>query len=87
MAQPQRFFDMLSAEGLTFTALPLPDHDAFSTLPWPPGTADVLLTEKDAVKLRPERIGATRIWVVTLDFQPEHAFEQALRDRLAVLLP
>ncbi len=87
MAQPQRFFDMLSAEGLAFDALPLADHDAFTTLPWPPGTADVLLTEKDAVKLRPERMGATRVWVVTLDFKPEHAFEQALRERLAVLLP
>ena len=91
MAQPQRFFDMLSAEGLVFTPLPLADHDAFTTLPWPPGTADVLLTEKDAVKLTLDRAeianSATRVWVVTLDFQPEHAFEQALRDRLAVLLP
>ena len=91
MAQPQRFFDMLTEQGLDFEALPLADHDAFATLPWPPATADVLLTEKDAVKLRPERTeiadSATRIWVVTLDFQPEHAFEQALRDRLAVLLP
>jgi len=85
MAQPQRFFDMLTEQGLNFDALPLPDHDAFNTLPWPPGTADVLLTEKDAVKLRPERMGATRVWVVTLDFKPEHAFEQALRERLAVL--
>ena len=87
MAQPQRFFDMLTEQGLTFDALPLPDHDAFTTLPWPPGTADVLLTEKDAVKLQPDRVGATRVWVVTLDFTPEHAFEQALRERLAVLLP
>ena len=86
MAQPQRFFDMLTEQGLNFDALPLADHDAFTTLPWPPGTADVLLTEKDAVKLAPDRVGATRVWVVTLDFQPEHAFEQALRDRLATLL-
>ena len=87
LAQPQRFFDMLTEQGLKFDALPLADHDAFTTLPWPPGTADVLLTEKDAVKLRPESVGATRVWVVTLDFKPEHAFEQALHERLAVLLP
>lgn len=86
MAQPQRFFDMLIGQGLTLTPLPLPDHHDFATLPWPATTADVVLTEKDAVKLSPERVGATRVWVVALDFQPEHAFEQALREHLARLL-
>jgi tetraacyldisaccharide 4'-kinase len=86
MAQPQRFFDMLDALGLAFTPLPLPDHHDFATLPWPDDTGDVVLTEKDAVKLQPARCGATRVWVVALDFQPEHAFDQALRERLARLL-
>jgi len=86
LAHPQRFFDMLTAQGLTFTPLPLADHHDFDTLPWPAGTADVLLTEKDAVKLKPERCSATRVWVVALDFQPEQAFEQAIRERLARLL-
>ncbi|MDN3922049.1 tetraacyldisaccharide 4'-kinase [Roseateles violae] len=86
MAQPQRFFDMLAALGLSFTPLPLPDHHDFATLPWPADAADVVLTEKDAVKLQPTRCGSTRVWVVALDFQPEQAFEQALREQLAPLL-
>ena len=71
MAAPQRFFDMLRAEGLAFTALPLPDHFAYDSLPWPANGADVLVTEKDAVKLPLPRAGDgdTRIWVVALDFQ------------------
>jgi hypothetical protein len=32
---------------------PLPDHDPFDTLPWRPGTPDVVITEKDAVSCRP----------------------------------
>lgn len=87
MAQPQRFFDMLVAQDLTLEPLPLPDHFDFAALPWEPGTADVVVTEKDAVKLAPERVGSARVWVVALDFVPEQAFEEALRDRLTRLLP
>lgn len=82
MAQPQRFFAMLREQGLQIHELPLPDHADFATLPWPADTADVLVTEKDAVKLRPEAVGSTRVWVVALDFQPDPAFEQALLQRL-----
>ena len=86
LAQPQRFFDMLSAEGLNFERLPLSDHFDFAELPWPADTSDVLLTEKDAVKLRPERMGRTRAWVVALDFQPDESFERALREHVQRLL-
>ncbi len=82
MAQPQRFFSMLREQGLQINELPLPDHASFATLPWPADTADVCVTEKDAVKLRPESISATRVWVVALDFRPDPAFEQALLQRL-----
>lgn len=78
LAQPERFFTMLREQGLAFEPLPLPDHHDFSALPWPASTADVLITEKDAVKLRPERLGQTRVWVVALDFRPEESFERAL---------
>ena len=54
IAAPRRFFDMLRDEGLAFQELPLPDHHDFSTLPWPADTPDVLVTEKDAVKLPPQ---------------------------------
>lgn len=82
MAHPKRFFDMLSAEGLNFEALPLADHFDFKELPWPANTPDVLLTEKDAVKLHPQRCSGTRVWVVALDFQPELAFWHALEPHL-----
>ncbi|MBA4178342.1 MAG: tetraacyldisaccharide 4'-kinase [Leptothrix sp. (in: Bacteria)] len=82
LAAPRKFFDMLAATGLSFTPLPLPDHHRFDTLPWPPGTADVLVTEKDAVKLAPHRIGGTRVWVVPLDFD----IPASLVDDIAALL-
>ncbi len=86
LAQPERFFTMLRAQGLDILPLPLPDHHDFSELPWPADTADVLLTEKDAVKLRPERLGRTRVWVVALDFRPDDSFERALQQVLQALL-
>ena len=52
LARPGRFFDMLRAEGLDIVPLPLPDHHAYDTLPWPADAGDVVVTEKDAVKLR-----------------------------------
>ena len=68
IAAPQKFYAPLSAAGLDITPLPQPDHaDYRSALPWPPGTADVITTEKDAVKLDPARCGATRVWVLPLD--------------------
>jgi len=86
IAQPQRFFDGLSAQGLRFTPCPLADHADLSTLPWPQTARHVLMTEKDAVKIRPEQVqahspGAT-LWVVALDFHPEDSFWQALDARL-----
>ena len=69
IAAPEKFFTMLRHAGLTIVALPLPDHHPYATLPWPATTADVITTEKDAVKLDPRRMGATRVWVVPLDLQ------------------
>lgn len=76
IASPQRFFDQLQALGLQhLSTLPLPDHAHWSALPWPANTADVVITEKDAVKLPPSRmLGATRVWVAPLDFSPAPAF-------------
>jgi tetraacyldisaccharide 4'-kinase len=69
IAAPQKFFTMLAAAGLSIVRLPLPDHHDYVTLPWPPGTTEVITTEKDAVKLQPDRLGGTRVWVVPLDLQ------------------
>lgn len=69
LAAPEKFFTMLEAAGLALDRLPLPDHASFDPLPWPITTAqDVLVTEKDAVKLQPGRPGTERVWVVPLDF-------------------
>ncbi|MES2099529.1 MAG: tetraacyldisaccharide 4'-kinase [Pseudomonadota bacterium] len=84
LAQPERFFAMLRERGLTIAPLPLPDHHDFATLPWPTDARDVVLTEKDAIKLDPSRIGTTRVWVAPLDFGLDAAFEAAL---LALLAP
>ena len=82
MAQPGRYFDMLRAAGLDVTPLALPDHHDYRALPWPDGV-DVLVTEKDAVKLAPERCVGARVWVVALDFEPDADFTT----RLLALLP
>jgi len=62
---------------------PLPDHADFAALPWPAGTEDVVVTEKDAVKLAGRALGRTRVWVATLDFRLPDALAAALRDALA----
>ena len=67
LAAPYKFFGMLTQQGLSFEPCPLPDHHPYVSLPWPPGTSDVITTEKDAVKLVGHELGATRVWVVPLD--------------------
>ena len=84
LARPERFFAMLREEGLRIVERPLADHADFTVLPWPAAAADVVLTEKDAVKLVPTRQMGTRVWVARLDFVPEPGFASAL---LALLPP
>jgi tetraacyldisaccharide 4'-kinase len=78
VARAERFFEMLRILGLVVIELPLPDHHDFQTLPWPAGTADVIVTEKDAVKLAPGRIEGSAVWVATLDFAFPPPFELEL---------
>ena len=82
LARPQGFFAMLREQGLNVTPCPLPDHADFSHLPWPANAADVVVTEKDAVKLRPGHGGVARVWVVRLDFELPPSFGEDLRQRL-----
>jgi tetraacyldisaccharide 4'-kinase len=67
VAMPQRFFSMLQQQGLTIESIALPDHANIDALPWPSSASDVVITEKDAVKIRPERVGDVRVWVAPLD--------------------
>ena len=83
LARPEAFFAMLEAQGLQIRRRPLPDHHDYAALPWTASDDEVIVTEKDAVKLRPERIGTTRVWVARLDFEPEPAFGIALSNLLA----
>lgn len=83
IAAPEKFFAMLEAMGLRFVRIPQPDHADYTTLPWPASVLDVLVTEKDAVKLQPTRISATRVWVVPLDF----ALPDGLVDAIVASLP
>jgi tetraacyldisaccharide 4'-kinase len=83
LAQPERFFEMLRAQGLSVSPLPLPDHADWQVLPWPPEAEDVLVTEKDAIKLDPHRLPKRpRVWVVPLDLSAPPEFERALREAL-----
>jgi len=82
IAHPDRFFEALCAQGWQLHTCPLPDHHGFATLPWPNEVRDLIVTEKDAVKLDPQRLALerphTRVWVSVLDFRPEPAFWTAL---------
>ena len=78
VARPERFFTMLRQSGLDITPLALADHHDFAVLPWPADNIDVIVTEKDAVKLKPGRAGTARVWVAALDFEPGRAFDTAL---------
>lgn len=78
IARPERFFAMLREAGLDIEPLPLPDHHDFATPPWPAGTADVIVTEKDAVKLDAARTAGARVWVAGLDFGFAPEFETRL---------
>lgn len=87
LAEPERFFSMLAAAGFQLERLPLPDHAPLHTRPWPADTALVLVTEKDAVKLKPEPALDAHIWVVGLDFTLPPTMTQALNERLRTLYP
>jgi tetraacyldisaccharide 4'-kinase len=69
LGNPEKFFSLLEAAGLQIQRLPLPDHHPYDRLPWPAATADVITTEKDAIKLQAHAMGSTRVWVVPLDLQ------------------
>jgi len=84
IARPERFFAALREAGVDIEPLPLPDHASFVRLPWPRGAPDVIVTEKDAVKLDPARTAPTTVWVAALDFALPADFKTEL---LALLAP
>lgn len=82
IAHPQRFFDALHQQGFMCQTVALDDHADMSLIPWPEQAREVIVTEKDAVKLDPDRLArerpGCRVWVAALDFRPEASFWLAL---------
>jgi tetraacyldisaccharide 4'-kinase len=87
IANPSRFFDTLREAGARVTGIPLPDHADLSHASWPEDARNVIVTEKDAIKLRPDDIArarpSCRVWVAPLDFQLDATFWATLDGALA----
>jgi tetraacyldisaccharide 4'-kinase len=80
---PERFFSALESEGLTVRRLPLTDHHDYLHPPWPPGTQEVITTEKDAVKIARLDTAGVAVWVVGLDLLLPAPFVAELLARVA----
>lgn len=83
IASPQRFFSMLRAAGVAFEPRPLPDHHDWRDAPPLREGDQLVVTEKDAVKIDAGAPLARRTWVAPLDF----TLPSALIDALAAMLP
>jgi tetraacyldisaccharide 4'-kinase len=84
IGHPERFFAMLRARGVSFTAMPLPDHFSFDPNPFADVCADwILITEKDAVKCRQTEAlrNDPRLWVVPVSAQLEPALIQSIVEK------
>jgi tetraacyldisaccharide 4'-kinase len=84
IGNPGRFFALLSAAGLTFTALPLPDHHDFLDDPFAGLDADIILiTEKDAVKCgQIENLkNDPRLWVVPVTAHIDAALAEQIVEK------
>lgn len=79
---PQRFFTGLKQAGLSFEERPFPDHHRYIREDLGPEDAQVLMTEKDAVKCR--GFGDGRLWAVPLKAQLPPSFGEELLQRLKV---
>ena len=85
IGNPARFFATLSAAGLRFAALPLPDHHAFTAQTFADSTAEcILITEKDAVKCGEIAALANdpRIWVVPVSAVLAASFAEKILEKL-----
>lgn len=86
IGHPQRFFDMLRTFGIQVIEHSFKDHAALSVRDLEFGDGfDVLMTEKDAVKLK--RNMADKFWSVPVDLEIDEEAERSLMDRLTQRLP
>ena len=84
IGNPQRFFDQLRQQGLDVIEHPLKDHAAMdASLLNLPGEQPILMTAKDAVKLKPWL--NTRHWVVEVQADLPQTLLDALQYKLNTL--
>jgi tetraacyldisaccharide 4'-kinase len=81
IGEPQRFFDHLSALGLSFTPHAFPDHHAYTTEELAFGDT-ILTTEKDAVKLRSLPAMTQEIWVLPVTAVVSEGLDQLIVEKL-----
>jgi tetraacyldisaccharide 4'-kinase len=81
VGNPQRFFQLLTRQGIEIKPHPFPDHHPFDAedLKFNDGLP-ILMTEKDAVKCR--RLPCRDCWVVRVDAQPDAGFVHRLNTAL-----
>ena len=83
IGNPGRFFALLSASGLTYHRLPLPDHYDYRDNPFAKRNAEaILITEKDAVKCA--ALDERRLWVVPVRAEIDAALVDAILTKIAV---
>ena len=86
IGNPQRFFAMLDALGISVVPHEFPDHYQFTRKDFSsimPGSA-IIMTEKDAVKCR--SLGLESAWYLPVDTHLPRDFESSLKDRLRTLI-
>ena len=81
IGHPQRFFDLLTEQGLEFTPYIFPDHHRFvtSNIDFDDDSI-VLMTEKDAVKCR--SFADDRHWYVAITVKPDDRFIESIHKKI-----
>ncbi|RMH94890.1 tetraacyldisaccharide 4'-kinase [Lysobacter pythonis] len=83
IGHPDRFFDLLRAQGLGVVPHPFPDHHAYLPEDLDFGSAlPIFMTEKDAVKCA--AFAPDDSWCVAIEARLPEAFWLALEDKLAL---
>lgn len=77
IGNPQRFFALLRAAGLSFHRMPLDDHERYRENPFAKRNSEaILMTEKDAVKCA--RFEEPRMWAVPVTARVDPALVTAI---------
>jgi len=86
IGNPARFFSMLKRHGMDIVPHSFADHHKFTKQDFAsmPGTAAIIMTEKDAVKCR--GLGLENAWYVPVDAVLPDEFKQQFNKRLSLLL-